>query len=135
MKKNPIIGIIPLIDYSKDSYWMVPGYVNGLKKAGAFPIILPIINTDTEAEMLADMCDGFLFTGGQDVDPAIYGERKSELCGECCPEHDVMEKLLLDVGMKRDKPILGICRGIQFINAILGGTLWQDILIVLKHLI
>ena len=105
MKKNPIIGIIPLIDYSKDSYWMVPGYVNGLKKAGALPIILPIINTDTEAEMLADMCDGFLFTGGQDVDPEIYSEKKSELCGECCPERDVMEKLLLDVGMKRDKPI------------------------------
>ncbi|SFD11613.1 gamma-glutamyl-gamma-aminobutyrate hydrolase family protein [Ruminococcus albus] len=127
MKKIPIIGIIPLIDYSKDSYWMVPGYVNGLKQAGALPVILPTIKTDTEAEMLADMCDGFLFTGGQDVDPAIYSEKKSELCGECCPERDVMEKLLLETSMKRNKPILGICRGIQFINAVLGGTLWQDI--------
>lgn len=77
--------------------------------------------------MLADMCDGFLFTGGQDVAPAVYDTEKSELCGECSPERDTMEKLLLDVAMKRDMPVLGICRGIQFINAVLGGTLWQDI--------
>lgn len=127
MKRVPIIGVVPLIDYSKSSIWMLPGYMNGLKQAGAMPIILPIIDSNADAEMLADMCDGFLFTGGQDVDPAVYCEEKTELCGECCPERDTMEKLLLDIAMKRDMPILGICRGIQFINAVLGGTLWQDI--------
>lgn len=127
MKKDPIIGVVPLIDYSKSCFWMLPGYMNGLKRAGAMPIMFPVIYNNADAEMLADMCDGFLFTGGQDVDPAVYGEEKTELCGECCPERDTMEKLLLDIAMKRDIPVLGICRGIQFINACLGGTLWQDI--------
>ena len=127
MKKDSIIGVVPLIDYSKSCFWMLPGYMNGLKQAGAMPIMLPVIDNYTDAEMLADMCDGFLFTGGQDVDPAVYGTQKLELCGECSPERDTMEKCLLDVAMKRDMPVLGICRGIQFINAALGGTLWQDI--------
>ena len=127
MKKDPIIGVVPLIDYSKSCFWMLPGYMNGLKQAGAMPIMFPVIYNNADAEMLADMCDGFLFTGGQDVDPAVYGAEKTELCGECCPERDTMEKLLLDIAMKRDIPVLGICRGIQFINACLGGTLWQDI--------
>lgn len=127
MNKVPIIGIIPLIDYSKSSFWMLPGYMNGLKQAGAMPIMLPVIDNKADAEMLSDMCDGFLFTGGQDVDPAVYGTEKSELCGECSPERDTMEKLLLDAAMKRGMPVLGICRGVQFINAVLGGTLWQDI--------
>lgn len=127
MKKDPIIGVVPLIDYSKSCFWMLPGYMNGLKQAGAMPIMFHVIYNNADAEMLADMCDGFLFTGGQDVDPAVYGEEKTELCGECCPERDTMEKLLFDIAMKRDIPVLGICRGIQFINACLGGTLWQDI--------
>ena len=127
MKKVPVIGVVPLIDYTKNSYWMLPGYFNGIRQAGAMPIMFPVIDNNADAEMLADMCDGFLFTGGQDVDPAVYGAEKTELCGECCPERDTMEKLLLDIAMKRDIPVLGICRGIQFINACLGGTLWQDI--------
>ena len=127
MKKVPVIGVVPLIDYTKNSYWMLPGYFNGIRQAGAMPIMFPVIDNNADAEMLADMCDGFLFTGGQDVDPAVYGAEKTELCGECCPERDTMEKLLFDIAMKRDIPVLGICRGIQFINACLGGTLWQDI--------
>ena len=127
MKKVPVIGVVPLIDYTKSSYWMLPEYLYGIRQAGAMPIMFPVIDNNADAEMLADMCDGFLFTGGQDVDPAVYGAEKTELCGECCPERDTMEKLLLDIAMKRDIPVLGICRGIQFINACLGGTLWHDI--------
>ena len=127
MKTIPVIGVLPLIDYARNSYWMLPGYMNGLKQAGAMPIMLPVIGNNSDAEMLADICDGFLFTGGQDVEPAFYGAEKTELCGESSPERDTMEKLLLDIVMKRDMPVLGICRGIQYINAALGGTLWQDI--------
>ena len=121
------IGVIPLIDYGRKSYWMIPGYLNGLQTVGALPIMLPVIESKRELQAVMEMCDGFLFTGGQDVAPAMYHSEKSSLCGECSPERDKMEMLILDEAMKRDKPILGICRGIQFINAALGGTLWQDI--------
>ena len=127
MNKIPMIGVVPLIDYAKNSLWMLPGYMNGLKQAGAMPVMLPLADSISDVEMLADMCDGFLFTGGQDVDPALYGAEKTKLCGEVSPERDKTERLLLDTAMKRDMPVLGICRGIQFINVALGGTLWQDI--------
>ncbi|MBO7474494.1 MAG: gamma-glutamyl-gamma-aminobutyrate hydrolase family protein [Ruminococcus sp.] len=127
MNKKPVIGVIPLIDYNRNSYWMLPGYFGGITKAGGLPVMLPLTSNIETIEQITSMCDGFLFTGGQDVDPKLYSARKSGVCGECSPERDAMEKLLLKRAMEADKAILGICRGIQFINAALGGTLWQDI--------
>ena len=127
MKSKPFIGVMPLIDYSKDSYWMLPGYINGLKAAGSVPLVLPLMDNINDIRGIMDICDGFLFTGGQDIAPSLYGEEKMSICGDCSPERDIMEKLILDEALKRDKPVLGICRGIQFINAYLGGTLWQNI--------
>lgn len=124
MKK---IGVVPSIDYKLNSYWMIPGYFKVIQALGALPIMLPVIENDKEVKTIMEMCDGFLFTGGQDVDPALYNEEKSPLCGECSPERDKAEKLILDEAMKQNKPILGICRGIQYINSALGGSLWQDI--------
>jgi len=73
------------------------------------------------------MCSGFLFTGGQDVSPELYGEQRLSQCGECSIERDNMEKVLFELALNLDKSVLGICRGIQFINVMLGGTLYQDI--------
>ena len=84
------IGVIPLIDHGRNSYWMLPGYLKGLQAAGALPVMLPVIESVAELHAVADMCDGFLFTGGQDVDPALYHSEKSPLCGECSPERDKM---------------------------------------------
>ncbi len=53
--------------------------------------------------------------------PSLNGEEKDTACGECCPERDAMEVKLLNAALRRDKPIFGICRGIQFINAALLG--------------
>jgi putative glutamine amidotransferase len=127
MSKRPVIGVIPLIDYNKKSYWMLPGYFGGIIEAGGLPVMLPLTSDIKVIEQIVSMCDGFIFTGGQDVEPKLYSERKISACGECSPERDAMEVLLLDHIIELDKPILGICRGIQLINAALGGTLWQDI--------
>jgi putative glutamine amidotransferase len=127
MSQKPVIGVVPLIDYVKSSYWMLPGYFGGIIEASGLPVMLPLTSENAHIEQFTEMCSGFLFTGGQDVSPEIYSARKIGVCGECCPERDAMETLLLKYAMQLDKPILGICRGIQFINASLGGTLWQDI--------
>ncbi|WP_028516945.1 gamma-glutamyl-gamma-aminobutyrate hydrolase family protein [Ruminococcus flavefaciens] len=127
MRKKPVIGVVPLVDYNKKSYWMLPGYFGGILEAEGLPVMLSLTDDSNNIEQITNICDGLLFTGGQDVDPKLYSARKIGACGECCPERDVMEKLLLKRAMKLDTPILGICRGIQFINAVLGGTLWQDI--------
>lgn len=125
--KKPLIGVMPLYDKAKNSYWMIPGYMQGLENAGAIPIILPLTTDTSELIPLAELCDGFLFTGGQDVSPNLYGEEAKSTCGEVCNIRDEEEKLLLQFAVKNDKSVLGICRGIQFINVALGGTLYQDL--------
>lgn len=122
-----MIGVTPLVDIQRDSLWMLPGYMDGLTAAGAIPVMLPLTSDRDTMKQLVSQFDGFLFTGGQDVSPDIYKAVKLGICGECFPERDSMELMLLDLVMEADKPILGICRGIQFINAALGGTLYQDI--------
>lgn len=124
---KPTIGIIPLIDYQRNSYWMVPGYMEGIAQTGGLPVMLPVTGDKETIRQIADSFDGFLFTGGHDVYPALYGEEPIPECGECSEERDWMEFLLLQEILKRDKPLLGICRGIQFLNAALGGTLYQDL--------
>lgn len=125
--EKPIIGVTPLWDEEKNSYWMLPGYLEGVKKAGAVPVILPLTTNGADIAQLVDLCDGFLFTGGQDVDPQLYGEAMKPFCGELCPARDAMEQELLHRALEQDKPVLGICRGIQFLNVALGGTLYQDL--------
>lgn len=122
-----IIGIVPLVDYEKESYWMLPGYMQGVMEAGGFPVMLPLTEDIDLIRQMVSVCDGFLFTGGQDVSPGLYGEEKLLQCGECSPERDRMETALLKEVLYADKPLLGICRGIQLLNVALGGTLYQDI--------
>jgi len=127
--ERPIIGVIPLWDEEKDSIWMLPGYMRGLEEAGAAPVILPLTVSETVLKRTADKFDGFLFTGGHDVNPALYDQEKTDRCGEICDERDRMEAYIFrEAVLKQNKPALGICRGIQFFNAVLGGTLYQDIL-------
>lgn len=92
--------------------------------------MLPLTTDIDEIKQLLGMCDGVLITGGQDVDPVVYGEASAqaiELTGETSPARDEMEAKLLGLAIAWDVPVLGICRGIQSINALLGGTLWQDL--------
>ncbi len=125
--KKPLIGVVPLWDADKNSLWMLPGYFDGLLAAGAVPFMLPLTDGAAALRRLAAVCDGYLFTGGQDVQPGFYGETPHPACGEVCPARDAMEAELFTLALQADKPVLGICRGIQFLNAALGGTLWQDL--------
>jgi len=125
MKK--VIGLIPLFDEEKDSYWMLPGYMKVLEKCGALPVMLPLTEDQEELEQCLSLCDGLLLTGGHDVNPALYGEEALPECGAPCHARDVMEGYLFDRALEADMPVLGICRGIQFMNVRLGGTLYQDL--------
>ncbi len=124
---KPIIGVMPLWDDEKDSIWMLPGYLGGIKLGGGLPVIFPFTEDENELEQLVRICDGFLFTGGHDVSPALYHEKPLGGLVACCQKRDVMESMVLRKAIEWDKPVLGICRGIQFINVFLGGTLYQDI--------
>lgn len=127
MNKQPMIGVLPLMDKERDSYWMLPGYMKAIEEAGGIPVMLPLTSDKEIIRKLAGTFDGFLFTGGQDVHPALYGEEVSQACGEISGERDDMERALFAEVLKLDKPAFGICRGLQLFNVLLGGTLYQDL--------
>ena len=124
---KPVIGVMPLWDELRDSLWMLPGYLDGISQAGGLPLIFPFTSDEEEISQLMDRCDGFLLTGGHDVSPDIYGEDPLPQLQECCRKRDDMELIVLRKAVEQDKSVLGICRGLQFINAALGGTLYQDL--------
>lgn len=124
---KPIIGVMPLWDDEKDSIWMLPGYMDGIRQAGGTPIIFPFSDDADEISGLVKLCDGILFTGGHDVSPGLYREEALPGLISCCEKRDAMERIVLRAAMELGKSILGICRGIQFINAALGGSLYQDL--------
>lgn len=102
------------------------GFSEAIEKSGGSPIILPIMNSDN-AEELISIIDGLLLTGGEDVSPSFYNEEPRIVIGPTSPERDRSEILLMHEAMRQNKPILGICRGMQLINVVLGGTLYQDL--------
>lgn len=124
---KPIIGVTPLYDTERDSIWMLPGYLDGITAAGGIPLLMPLAPKQEDIPRLAQLCDGFLFTGGHDVNPTVYHEETLNCCGEVSLQRDMLEVGLLKAAITDDKPILGICRGLQFLNAVLGGDLYQDI--------
>ena len=124
---KPLIGLMPLVDEERESLWMVPGYMDALKVAGANPIMLPLMDDADSIDQLVERCDGLMFTGGHDINPALYHQAPIAQLGAVSHERDRMEKMAFERAMALGKPMLGICRGLQLFNALLGGTLWQDL--------
>lgn len=124
---KPIIGITPMFDTDNNMVWLHPGYFGGVIDAGGNPIMTPwTLDKNTLVECV-DMCDGILFSAGHDVLPEIYGEKQINDSVITLRMKDEMEKIVLDEALKQNKAIFGICRGEQFMNAGMGGTLYQDL--------
>lgn len=103
-------------------------YVKAITQAGGVPVLLPNNLDITTVEEIAAGLDGFLFSGGGDVDPCLFGERATEKLGTVTPRRDDFELALAQYVLSRtDKPVLGICRGIQVLNVAMGGTLHIDL--------
>lgn len=100
-------------------------YARSLWAAGATPLLLPLI-AEAADELVAGL-DGLLLTGGVDVNPARYGEAPDPLLGEVDDARDEVEAALYRAARERGLPVLGICRGLQIVNVLEGGTLAQHI--------
>ena len=124
---QPVIGVTPLMDTKLDSYWMLPDYMQAVQQAGGLPLMLPFQHDAASLEQLTGLCDGFIFTGGEDIDPTRYHEERLPVCGPSIAARDELEIRLLRTALAANKPVLCICRGLQLLNVVMGGTLWQDL--------
>lgn len=102
-------------------------YLNAIWSSGGNPAVLPYTTDTAELEEFCSFFDGFIFCGGEDIDPIHYGQCRHPETTPTCPERDAFELALFPIAFSTEKPILGICRGEQLINVALGGTLHQHI--------
>ena len=123
---KPVIGITSRYSSQENKYNLPDAYTKAIQRNGGTPIILPPLY-NAECQQLYDLCDGVLFTGGPDVDPILYGEQPLPGQGWIEPMRDEFEFELAKIVLDGPKPFLGICRGLQTLNAAAGGTLIQDI--------
>jgi len=101
-------------------------YVTAVTDAGGRPVLLPTI-VDADETGALDLLDGLIVGGGPDIDPALYGRERGPHAIIAAPERDQAESALLRGALDRDLPVLGICRGMQLLNVLRGGTLVADL--------
>ena len=127
MGKRPMIGITPGFTDDKNRLLISRGYVDGVNKAGGFAVLLPLSADEDILETAMNRCDGFLLSGGPDIDAKYYGELNYRFNGGINPIRDRMEIYIARKAVAEGKPVLAICRGIQVLNVALDGSLYQDI--------
>jgi putative glutamine amidotransferase len=123
--KKPIIGVTAHVELDY-KHSLASDYVKAIITANGLPVILPIW-LDQDVQQLVEMLDGIVITGGGDIDPTIFGEEPHPQLGTISPGRDSFEMALIQAFLKKNKPILGICRGMQILNLTIGGDMFQDI--------
>jgi putative glutamine amidotransferase len=133
--KRPVIGIAGVLENASDDspfhawkrIFTSQAYTISVERGGGIPVMLPPLEDPSLILEHLSLVDGVLFQGGGDIDPSVYGEKKSPLCGTTNKNEDLYQVELLRQARKAGKPILGICKGFQVINVGFGGTLFQDL--------
>lgn len=122
-----LIAVTPSIREDEHTLVLNETYLKAIAACGGTPVILPLLQDAGSLREIADRFDGFLFSGGGDIDPCYFGEDVIPECGSISPERDAAELALAKLLLAEKKPVLGICRGEQVLNVALGGSLYQDI--------
>lgn len=124
---KPIVGISCSYDYNGHGYNLAADYVQAIEAAGGLPVILPYLKNSFAIKELLKRIDALLLTGGGDVDPIFFGEEPFIGTGAISPARDIFEIELTSMAIDLAYPVLGICRGIQVLNIVAGGTIHQDL--------
>ena len=124
-KDAPVIGLTG--NFQEGACTLLEGYFTSILKAGGIPFIIPPVDETNSLINSLNALDGLLLTGGADINPLFLGEEPIKELHSINPRRDRQELLLAKLAADRQIPILGICRGIQVMNAAFGGSLYQDI--------
>jgi putative glutamine amidotransferase len=128
---RPLVGITTYVTPASFGVWelrcaLVPyDYVRAVEQAGGRALLVPPSDEGVEETLAA--LDGIVFSGGSDLDPALYGQEAHPETNGIVPERDSAELALLRAALERDMPVLAICRGSQVLNVALGGDLVQHL--------
>lgn len=120
--KAPLIGLTTYPDSSEHGWHTPNTYVEAVLRAGGTPVMLPGQCTDAVEHWL-DAVDGVVFIGGGDIDPAAFTHPGHATIYNLNPQRDATEMALMRALLQRPKPVLAICRGLQILNTVLGGSL------------
>lgn len=133
---RPVVGIAGYRARARWDIWdtdatvIQQSYVAGIAAAGGRALVLP--PDDADAEVIGRL-DGLLLPSGADLDPGLYGQRRHPSTEEPRKDRDAGELLLLRAALDRDLPVLGVCRGLQLLAVVYGGSLYQHLPDVLGH--
>ena len=128
------IGIVANKMYAPDSIepyayraYVNQEYVEAVECTGATPVMLPVVRRVESIREQIQMVDAVVLSGGYDLDPTLYGETPSFALGKVVPEVDAYYMTCIREALLANKPIFGICKGLQAINVAFGGSLYQDL--------
>lgn len=132
--KKPIIGITSDTNFLErtDEYmgleinFSQKVFSDAIFEAGGIPYMIPM-NAGAYVEDIMGVIDGLIIIGGHDVSPLVYNQEPREKIGTIKPTRDEHDTQLFHGALSKGIPILGVCRGLQLINALMGGTLYQDL--------
>ncbi len=127
---RPLIGITSVFSAAIDGSATNSAnfsYVRALVDNGATPVILPTIQNEEAIDQYIDELDGLVLVGGADIPPSAYGQQPHHTVVIMPPQRYEFERRLIAKWLESDKPILGVCLGMQFTNVVSGGSLTQDI--------
>lgn len=126
--RAPLIGISG--SYASEgvgSTTLNTNYSQAISKAGGVPVVIPTLSSREEADAVLAKLDGIVFSGGEDLDPSLYGETVLNETVFVNSVRDDSDVFLARAAVASKKPILAICRGEQLMNVVLGGSLYQDL--------
>lgn len=123
------VGIITAFGLAGQHWHMLANeYIRAIEKIGGIPVIIPVCDDIQTMMDIVERLDGLLISGGNDVDPYLYGELITKEVTNLSPQRDQIEMNTVRYAMEKSNiPILGICRGIQLINVAFGGSIHQDL--------
>ena len=126
---HPKIGII-ICGFNENRQFVPNVYIQSVRYAKGIPLLIPLVRSDRMIDDYVSLCDGFIFCGGEDITPLLFGEEPQNGNGKTDITVDLFQIRLMKRVLASRKPVLAICRGMQILNVSCGGTIWQDLSLI-----